>query len=159
MRRIDIDLPYVHVRKNISARGVVDAPKTASGVRKTVLPRTAQVVVSEQLKSHDGERVWCTEDGKPYTSNRVIAETVWYRQLDQAGIKRRLTPYKTRHSFISWMLKAGEPILIVAHHVGHSDTQMIEKRYARFIPDSAPKWYVDDPEKFIALKNSMKSIE
>lgn len=78
----------------------------------------------------------------------------WRKTLEAAGVgyKKR---YITRHSFASWMLKAGEPEASVAAHLGHSNVSMIRKTYGKFIPDAKPEWTLDDPSKVEKLKKSM----
>ncbi len=43
--------------------------------------------------------------------------------------------YETRHTFVSWALAAGESPHWVAETLGHVDTSMILRVYARYIPN------------------------
>jgi integrase len=42
---------------------------------------------------------------------------------------KRLTPYCTRHTGISWRLQDGEPIWVVSRDAGHSSIAITDKRY------------------------------
>lgn len=56
----------------------------------------------------------------------------WTAILERAGVAYR-NPYQTRHTFATMMLALGEAPLRVAHLLGHVDTSMVTKHYARWI--------------------------
>jgi len=153
LRREDVCLPYITVRHTLTQRGEVQTPKTGRE-RKIYLPSSARLVLERQLQTHDFERVWTTGKGKPYHTATLFSSRHWRKILERAGIMYR-RPYMTRHSFASWMLKAGEPESAVANHLGHNDVTMVRKVYGKFIPDSKPVWTLDDPAKIDTLKRSM----
>jgi len=155
LRREDICLPFVIIRRNLTQKGVEVTPKTGK-MRKILLPSLAQSVLISQLESHKNVRVWTNSYGEPFTCSRVIRSSTWLDATKRAKVKR-LVPYTTRHSFASWMLKAGESEATVAAHLGHASIEMVRTRYGHFIPEKEPKWTLDDPNKIVELKNLMKS--
>lgn len=45
------------------------------------------------------------------------------------------TPHMLRHSAAVWMAEAGQPMIKVAQFLGHTDSRITERVYARFAPD------------------------
>lgn len=155
LRREDICLPFVIIRRNLTRKGLEITPKTGK-MRKILLPSLAQSALISQLESHKNERVWTTSFGKPFTSSTIIRSFTWSAVTKKANVKK-LVPYTTRHSFASWMLMAGETEATVASHLGHATIAMVRTRYAHFIPEKEQKWTLDDPAKVIDLRSRMKS--
>ena len=153
LRREDVCLPYITVKRTLTKYGTIQTPKSGLA-RKIYLPSSARSVLEQQLLTHDSERVWLTERGLPFKKSDIMSMKAWRKTLEAAGVgyKKR---YITRHSFASWMLKAGEPEASVAAHLGHSNVSMIRKTYGKFIPDAKPEWTLDDPSKVEKLKKSM----
>lgn len=52
-----------------------------------------------------------------------------YGHLVESLAAKRLTPYCTRHTGISWRLQDGEPIWVVSRDAGHSSISITDKRY------------------------------
>lgn len=48
---------------------------------------------------------------------------------------REVTPHVLRHSAAVWMAEAGVPMSEIAAYLGHSDTRITERVYARFSPE------------------------
>lgn len=69
--------------------------------------------------------------GQPWRGPNKVTKR-WKRALRAAGVRYR-RPYHTRHTYATLMLLAGESPFFVAAQLGHSDLEMLEKRYARFI--------------------------
>jgi integrase len=63
---------------------------------------------------------------------RNLTRTVWIPALRKAGLKVRELK-QTRHSFATNALAYGENPLWVAKVMGHRDTDMIIKVYARYV--------------------------
>lgn len=152
LRREDVCLPYIIVRRTLTHNGAEQTPKTGRE-RKIYLPSSARSVLEQQLQTHGFERVWLTSKGKMYQRSVLFATSTWRELCEKAGVPFR-KPYSTRHSFASWMLKAGEPASTVAAHLGHVDVRMIHKVYGKFIPDANPVWTLDDPTKIESFKKS-----
>jgi len=45
------------------------------------------------------------------------------------------TPHVLRHTAAVWMAEAGVPMAEIAQYLGHSDSRITEKVYARFSPE------------------------
>lgn len=52
----------------------------------------------------------------------------------RAGIKG-ITPHVLRHTAASWMAMAGVPMFEISRYLGHSDTRVTERRYAKLSPE------------------------
>lgn len=52
-----------------------------------------------------------------------------YRRIVSRLMAKRLTPYCTRHTGISWRLQDGEPIWVVSRDAGHSSITITDRRY------------------------------
>jgi integrase len=57
---------------------------------------------------------------------------VWHDALDGAKVERRPV-YEMRHSFACLALAAGAPLEWVSKQLGHADTRVTLKHYARFL--------------------------
>lgn len=127
-----------------------EATKTAAGVRDVKLLPPALAAITEQYpisKDHPSGRVWLNpRTGEPWTGDQALRKTLWTPALRAAGVRYR-NPYQTRHTYASMMLSAGEPPRWVASQMGHSDLQMIFRRYSRWIPDAQP----DAGDRAVAL--------
>ncbi|WP_417799029.1 tyrosine-type recombinase/integrase [Terasakiella pusilla] len=47
----------------------------------------------------------------------------------------QVTPNTLRHTFATWLVQSGRPMLEVAAALGHRDTRMVENHYAHLRPD------------------------
>jgi integrase len=63
-----------------------------------------------------------------------LRERVWRPALRRAGLRYR-TMYQTRHTFATLALSSGEDIGWVARMLGHTSTEMVIRRYYRFVPN------------------------
>jgi len=70
-----------------------------------------------------------------WTGDQAIRRTLWIPALKKAGVKYR-NPYQTRHTYASMMLSAGENLLWVSKQMGHKDSTITAKTYARFLERS-----------------------
>lgn len=59
-------------------------------------------------------------------------ERPWKHILKAAHVRYR-NPYQTRHTFASHLLSGGENILYVANQMGHKNTEMVMRHYARWV--------------------------
>lgn len=65
-------------------------------------------------------------------SGKVLHLASLHRDLRKADVGKPLSNHIFRHTFITRMVEAQVPLKIIAEHVGHSDTSMIEKVYSHF---------------------------
>jgi integrase len=59
---------------------------------------------------------------------------VWRPALRRGGLRYRAL-YQTRHTFATLALGSGEDIGWVAKMLGHTSTEMVIRRYHRFVPN------------------------
>ena len=148
LEKADVELPYINVERSLQRKkkgdpfAIAKLPKTQAGIRRILLPKKAIEAVEAQMAIYDGQRLF-SNGGKPYNIARLVHSTTWKR-LTQRSIGRTLPQYRTRHSFISWMVSAGENQFKIAQHVGHRNTEMLQKVYATFIPRKDPSWILDE---------------
>jgi len=80
-----------------------------------------------------GSYVFSCHEGTPLDVNN-LRNRVWYPTLRRAGLRGRAM-YEIRHTFATLMLSSGENPNWVANMMGHSSTEMLFKRYNKFIPN------------------------
>lgn len=83
------------------------------------------------------EIVFADPTGQPWTSDRKQREDYFLPALKALGIRYRRA-YNTRHTYATVSIMAGVNIVYVARQLGHKDTSMLLKHYARWI-DRADK--------------------
>lgn len=150
----DVNGNTVSITKtNTLIRDLINTPKTGRN-RVVTLPERA-VSVLDRLPNRLGA-VFLNSRGRPFPRSRTISNTIWRQITERAGV-RYLPMYHTRHSFASWMLKAGEPEEKIAQHLGHASLAMLRNTYGHFIPEQGQKWTLDDPKKVVELTSRMKS--
>ncbi|MEQ1527614.1 MAG: site-specific integrase [Gallionella sp.] len=113
-----------------------ETPKTKRGERDVKLLQPAIEALLEQKKHSflgDGAVFLNPLHNKPWAGDQAIRKLAWLPALKRAGLRYR-NPYQTRHTYASMMLTAGESPIWVAKQMGHADTNMIFRNYARWIP-------------------------
>jgi integrase len=122
------------------ASKVFEVPKTKAGKRKVKIlsPALAALENQKQYTAFKNAEIFQNPNTlERWTGDQNIRKSVWRPALKRAGVQYR-RPYQTRHSYASMMLTAGESIAWLAEQMGHSSWIMLQKIYARFIPDSIP---------------------
>ena len=76
-----------------------------------------------------GEYVFCNADGGPVRYPRFWRD-VWNPAVEAAGLEPRPTPHDLRHTFASWQLTGGTPILVVSRQLGHESIAITADIYA-----------------------------
>jgi integrase len=76
--------------------------------------------------------VFCSPEGKPWLSERRQREDFFHPALRACGIRLRKA-YNTRHTFATINLMAGVNPAYIASQLGHADTTMLFKHYAKWI--------------------------
>jgi integrase len=71
--------------------------------------------------------------GEPI-DNANFCKRVWYPLLAHLGLRRR-RPYQLRHTAATLWLTAGENPLWIARQLGHANTEMLFRVYARWVKD------------------------
>jgi integrase len=73
--------------------------------------------------------------GGGYINEDNFRNRVWRPALIEAGLDESLSPYAMRHSYCSWLLAAGAPVLDVAKYAGTS-IRMIDSTYGHLVRGS-----------------------
>ncbi len=113
--------------------------KTKAGVRDVLLlPPALEALKAQKAYTYlEGNRIFYNpRTNAPWETDAQIRKTCWIHILKKAKVRYR-NPYQTRHTYASMMLSASENPLWVANQMGHKNTEMINKRYARWIPDKS----------------------
>ncbi len=77
------------------------------------------------------ETFFCTTKGTPVRLSN-LRKYVWIPTLKKVNIKHRAIK-QTRHSLATIALSCGENPLWIAKVMGHSNTEMIIRRYTRYV--------------------------
>lgn len=137
---VDFDKEIILINKTQTIKQIIKPPKTKAGVRKLEMTPLAKDALLRQFKltgNDNDKRVFKTPTGK-FWYNPDQFGRYWRTYLSKANIKYR-NPYQMRHTFISMMLQFGNSPVIIYPMVGHENTEMIYKRYARFIKQEENK--------------------
>ena len=131
---IDLERGVIHIERAVS-RGEITTPKTEFSVRKVPILSPLVPYLKRQLAANPKSLyLFPGEDGGIMHGAHSTRKR-WIRVLDKLGIEFR-KQYTTRHTFITTMLKSGRVgLLELAQMVGHANTEMIVKNYARYIRD------------------------
>lgn len=138
LRWEDIDFPErtISIRRS-RVKGIEGPPKTGSSYRDIeILPPLLDV-----FKTHEAETrlrfqspyVFLSREGGMICLDN-LRKRIWYKTLKRARIRPRRM-YETRHSFATLMLASGENPHWIARMMGHASTDMLFKRYSRWIPN------------------------
>lgn len=76
--------------------------------------------------------IFCDPEGKPWLSERRLREQFFQPALRACGIRQR-PAYNTRHTYATLALMAGVNPAYIATQLGHADTTMLFKHYAKWI--------------------------
>jgi integrase len=147
---LDADPPRLHVAeawKSNGANGWVLGPPKSARSRRII---TFGTVVAEALaRRTDGkaadELVFATAaEGAPIRNSNFSAR-VWRPAVQAAGLTG-LRIHDLRHTYCSWLLAAGVPVLEVSRRLGHESMQTTSTIYAHVMPstDAANASVLDD---------------
>lgn len=121
IKLLDIDAAgsviYVRKAKNASGRTI----PIPNSIKETILHilNTSNSMFLFHIKGHEE---------RPITHAAYMKD--WKRRLSEAGIRKRVTPYVLRHSFITRMLVDAEANLFpVQDIVGHKDSNSTRRYY------------------------------
>lgn len=137
LRWSDVDLinGVINVSRNIVLNNE-KAPKTASGVRKvSILPRAKKALLAQQqYTTQFDDFVFHDPNSNQRWHRDNNIRKLWKQVLSEANVVYRY-PYQMRHTYASMLLTGGENIAWIAKQMGHINTEMVIKNYAKFIPD------------------------
>ncbi len=108
---------------------------------RAVVPMNDQIREALQEAKEGSMSEWVIEHGRDKVGSikKGFAEAA-----RRAGLK--VTPHMLRHTSAVWQAEAGVPIYEIAKYLGHTDSRITERVYARFSPEflkssaNAVKW-------------------
>lgn len=67
--------------------------------------------------------------------HRVLSVKKGFAAAVKAAKLKKVTPHTLRHTAASWMAMSGRPMFEISKVLGHTDTRITERRYAKLSPD------------------------
>jgi integrase len=135
---IDWDSNVIHIRRAVTLdeNGKKMMGKTKNTYsRRTldILPMMREALLTQEKRSKmlKSKFLFCTPKGKPVDPDNLRGR-VWAKALKTADIPYR-PMIQTRHSFATTAFSLGENPLWIAKVMGHRDTDMIIKVYAKYV--------------------------
>ena len=131
---IDFERRLIMVRETIVA-GEEEYTKTDFSQRDIQMTQVVFDALKEQEKSTRklSDFVFCTRTAKPL-DHKNVTNRVWYPLLRHLGIAKR-RPYQSRHTAATLWLASGESPQWIAMQLGHANTEMLFRVYARYVPN------------------------
>lgn len=135
---VDFERRLILVRETLVA-GREEYTKTDYSQRDIQMSQLVFDALKEQERATRplSEFVFCNRNGKPLDHKNVTTR-VWYPLLRHLGLEKR-RPYQTRHTAATLWLAAGENPQWIAQQLGHANTEMLFRVYARFVPNLTRK--------------------
>lgn len=134
-RQVDFENNTLLVDRTATRHGTFNTPK--AGKSRTVHLSDRAVEVTKEQKTYTmkkslrlGIRNTLLFTGE--RSGDALRLVSLNRNLKAVDVGKPLSSHIFRHTFITRMVEAQVPSKIIAEHVGHSDTSMIEKVYSHF---------------------------
>lgn len=130
---IDFRKMTININKSIS-HGKITTPKTRGSIRKIPMLKSAEPYFKDQIEQNNNSIYLFSRKNGTHLGDSSNTGALEF--LKARGYNHRV--HDTRHTFISNMLNSGIIRLTdLAYFVGHSSTQMILKRYAKYIESEA----------------------
>ena len=123
-----LEQSFGYVRRAVTypsnSKPCIDTPKSENSARTILITKTPKQILTSTMQGSGfilgGEAPWC------YSHK----ERVRKRAFEHLGIKG-FTPYDFRTTFATQAKESGQTSVQVADLLGHKDTRMVEKIYAR----------------------------
>ncbi len=124
---VDVDAGTALVRQawKYSTKGYALGPPKTKRSRRTV-------DVSPRLLTEldlSGEWVFTTPTGGPVRYQQFWRD-VWNPAVVKSGLNPRPTPHDLRHTYASWQLTGGTPLVVVSRQMGHESIKVTADIYA-----------------------------
>jgi integrase len=101
------------------------------------------------------ERIVRTSDGKPFKKSFQV------RRMKEACHRAKITPaigfHELRHSYASFLVKAGTPMRYIADVLGHSSTKITD-RYSHLVPSDVAKTIRNNVPEFGLERSKVVSL-
>ena len=132
-RYVDFDRREILIRQAL-VDGDLGATKTDGSARDILMSAPVHKALAEQHEvTGHLDFVFCNAAGNPLC-HRNVTKRVWYPILRHLGLRKR-RPYNSRHTAATLWLASGESPEWIARQLGHTTTEMLFRRYSRFIPN------------------------
>jgi integrase len=156
---IDWHQNRIKIGRTIPIHRKVERPKTAAGRRTLEIEQW----LMDELKAHLAAKkvrvlagdvracdwVFCSTLGNPIDYSGFHKR--WDAAQSTAKVRQR-RPHDLRHTWASWALSEGKPLLWVSKQLGHSSPLVTLKIYAHWMPDEAKSATQMQPEAGENLK-------
>jgi len=130
---VDFERQEILIRQAL-VNGELGPAKTDGSQREILMSAPVMDALKNQYEvTGDREFVFCNQAGNPHC-HRNVTKRVWYPILRHLGLRKR-RPYQSRHTTATLWLASGENAEWVAKQLGHTTTEMLFRRYSRFIPN------------------------
>lgn len=132
--QVDLKAWTITVDRAVAEGVAKQGGKTAAALRviELIAPAREAILALKEVSFGNSKYVITKPNSKDPYSDSNSWSNAWVRVVDKAKVKRR-NSYQTRHTFASLLLSQGENPLWVARQMGHKNTEMIFKRYGRWI--------------------------
>ncbi len=135
---IDWESELLHVRRAITKNEegkIVEGPTKNKYSRRSIklIPTMKEALLEQKMiyEKYKGKYFFCNTAGARIDSS-TLRRNAWLPALKKAGLKIREVK-QTRHTFATIALSCGENPLWVAKVMGHRDTDMVSRVYAKYI--------------------------
>lgn len=140
------------IEKKISVRrsrrsGITKKPKTKNSIRQVDMLPVVEQALREQYKHTGlgGKDVFISQRGQGFSNAGTLTQNYWHPLLKRCLLGSR-DFYNTRHTFATMMISNNEDILWVSKMMGHKDSSVTLKIYAKYREDRSVRRaaFVDD---------------
>lgn len=136
---VDWNEGTVRVQRAVVERKMKET-KTKEGMRDVILtPMAAEALMAQKPFSYvGGEYIFVRPRNRGPFIDYEHLDRPWKHILKRSKVRYR-NPYQTRHTYASQLLSGGENILFVAQQMGHRNTEMVMRHYARWVKQGKEK--------------------
>lgn len=113
---------------------VLGEPKSVKSRRELALPDFTVKILREHLEKYSfySNYVFSTSKGTPFSPRNIIRH--FKLKLAEAGLPNNTRLHDLRHSYISWLIQAGQDIKSVQAIAGHAQIGTTLNTYAHVLP-------------------------
>jgi len=108
--------------------------RLATGEQRRKGRATVPMTMAAREALEEAEKAAVTPWVIEYAGGKIgSVKKAFSRAVKKAGLKN-VSPHVLRHTAAVWMAEAGVPMSEIAQYLGHSDSRLTERVYARFSP-------------------------
>jgi len=117
-------------------RGIIDLGVSQGNKKRAVVPinSSAEKLLESAYRERLTERV-IEFKGKPIKD----IKTGFKRTVERSNLKKKINPHMLRHTSAVWMAESEIPMSQISQYLGHSNTEITERVYARYSPQFLKK--------------------